>query len=153
MASSHGGIEMATLEAANIIATNIKEVDEVLKHFDHFHDDYVAGIEIKFENYKGLDENSASTGIKSADKTIILIINYYPYGKEHEQFVCVEFKGVKSFEMSSALQDYGPKAGPTWGIDSVLTQSEGIDIKWEFYWICGETKFIVVCTEIVFSTQ
>ncbi len=140
---------MPTLEVTNIKATNIAEVDEALKHFDHFHDDYVAGIEIKFENYKGLDENGEATGIGSADKTIILTINYYPYGKEHEQFVCVEFKGVKSFEISSALQDYGP----TWGIDSVLTQSEGIDIKWEFYWICGETKFIVVCTEIVFSTQ
>ena len=137
-------------------ATNVDKVDEALKHFNRFHDDYVAGIEIKFENYKGLNDDGASTGIKNADKTIILTVNTYPYEKEHKQFVQVEFKGIKSFEISSP-PDEGPKAGPTWGILDTLIMSvptpDGVDIKWEFYFICGDAKFLVVCSKIVFLNQ
>lgn len=137
--------------------TNIEEVDEALKHFNHFHDDHVAGIDIKFENYKALDDEGASTGIKNADKTIVLTVNTYPYRKEHNQFVQVEFKDVKSFEMLSPLEAHGPKEGPTWGTLDTLTMSEpvpnGTDIKWEFKFICGGTKFLVICSKIVFIKQ
>ncbi len=136
-------------------ATNIDEVDEALKHFNRFHDDYVAGIEIKFENYKALDEDSASIGIGSANKTIILIVNTYPYKKEHNKFVRVEFKDVKSFFITSPLQDDGPKAGPTWGISDTYTElvPDGIDINWEFSFICGRAKFSVTCSKIVISYE
>ena len=30
-------------------ATNIKEVDEALKHFNHFHDDHVAGLKLSLK--------------------------------------------------------------------------------------------------------
>ena len=137
--------------------TNIEEVDEVLKHFNDFHDDHVAGIEIKFENYKGLDAEGASTGIKNADKTIVLTVNTYPYSKEHKQLVHVEFKDVKSFEMLSPLEDHGPRKGPTWGTLDTRTWSEpvpdGSDIGWEFYFICGGTRFLVICSKIVFRKQ
>ena len=133
--------------------TNIEEVDEVLKHFNHFHDDHIAGIEIKFENYKALDADGASIGIKNADKTIVLTVNLTPYRKEHIQFVRVEFKDVKSFEMLSPLEDHGP----TWGTLNTRTWSEpvpdGSDIGWEFEFICGGTKFLVICSKIVFSEQ
>lgn len=43
-------------------ANNIDEVKEAVEHFNDFHDDYVAEIEIKFENYKALDNEGASTG-------------------------------------------------------------------------------------------
>ena len=138
-------------------ATTIKEVDEALKHFNDFHDDHVAGIEIKFENYKALDGEGASTGIKNADKTIVLTINTDPYRKEHEQLVQVEFKDVKSFEMLSPLEDHGRKSGPTWGTLDTLTMPEpvpnGSDIKWEFGFICGGTKFLVICSKIIFRKQ
>lgn len=138
-------------------ATTIKEVDKALKHFNHFHDDHVAGIEIKFENYKALDDEDASTGIKNADKTVVLTVNTYPYRKEHKQLVQVEFKDVKSFEILSPLEDHGPKAGPTWGTLDTLTMPEpvpnGTDIKWEFGFICGGTRFLVVCSKIIFCKQ
>jgi hypothetical protein len=138
-------------------ATNIDEVEEAVKRFNDFHDDYVAGIEIKFENYKGLNDDGVSTGIKNADKTIILTVNTYPYGKEHKQFVRVEFKNVKSFEIVSSVKDSGPKAGPTWGILDTLILPDGNDIKWEFGFICGDTngdtKFLVICSKIVFHKQ
>ena len=137
--------------------TNIEEVDEVLKHFNHFHDDHVAGIEIKFENYKAIDEAGESTGIRNADKTIILTVNTYPYRKDHNQLVHVEFKDVKSFEMLSPLEDSGPKSGPTWGTLNTYTAHEpvpdGSDIEWEFEFICGGTKFLVICSKIVFRKQ
>jgi len=137
--------------------TNIEEVDEVLKHFNHFHDDHVAGIDIKFENYKALDDEGASTGIKNADKTIVLTVNTYPYRKEHKQFVQVEFKDVKSFEMLSPLEDHGRKSGPTWGTLNTYTAPEpvpdGTDIQWEFEFICGGTKFSVICSKIIFRKQ
>ena len=138
-------------------ATTIKEVDEVLKHFNHFHDDHVAGIEIKFENYKALDGEGASTGIRKADKTVVLTVNTYPYRKEHKQLVQVEFKEVKSFEILSPLEDHSPKGGPTWGTLDTLTRPEvvpdGTDIKWEFRFICGGTRFLVVCSKIAFLKQ
>lgn len=133
---------------------NIEEVNEAVEHFNHFHDDYVAGIEIKFENYKSLDDEGASTAIRNADKTIILTVNTYPYKKEHEQFVIVAFEDVKSFEISSP-QDEGPKAGPTWGIlDTIIRPApNGIDIKWKFVFICGDANFSVICAKIVFHEQ
>ena len=137
--------------------TNIKEVDEALKHFNHFHDDHVAGIEIKFENYKALNDDDASTGIRNADKTVILTVNTHPYREEHKQLVQVEFKDVKSFEILSPLEDHGPKAGPTWGTLDTLTMPEpvpdGSHIKWEFGFICGGTKFLVICSKIAFLKQ
>ncbi len=138
-------------------ATTIEEVDEALKHFNHFHDDHVAEIEIKFENYKALNDDGASTGIRHADKTIVLTVNTAPYRKEHIQSVQVEFKEVKSFEMLSPLEDHGPKAGPTWGTLNTYTMHEpipdGSDIKWELEFICGGTKFLVICSKIVFLKQ
>lgn len=134
--------------------TNIEEVDEVLKHFNHFHDDHVAGIEIKFENYKALNEDGESTGIRNADKTIVLTVNTYPYRKEHKQLVQVEFKDVKSFEILSPLED---QFGPTWGTLNTYTalepEPDGTDIQWEFEFICGGTKFSVICSRIVFRKQ
>ena len=131
--------------------TNIDELDEVLSHFNHFHDDYVAGIEIKFENYKALDADGKSTGIGSADKTIILTVNTYPYGKKHDQLVQVEFQDVKSFEIKSQFED----TGPTWGTLNTHTRPGPGEsgIKWEFLFICGGTEFIVVCDKIVFLKQ
>ncbi len=138
-------------------ATIIEEVDEALKYFNHFHDDHVARIEIKFENYKTLDDKHASTGIKNADKTIVLTVNTYPYGKEHKQLIQVEFKDVKSFEMLSPLEDHGRKSGPTWGTLNTHTMPhpipDGSDIKWEFEFICGGTKFLVICSKIVFRKR
>ena len=137
--------------------TNIEEVDEMLKHFNHFHDDHVAGIEIKFENYKGMNEEGESTGIRNADKAIILTVNTHPYRKEHNQRVHVEFKEVKSFEMLSPLADHGPREGPTWGTLNTYTMPvplpDGTDIKWEFEFICGGTKFLVICSKIIFHKQ
>ena len=94
-------------------ATNVEECDEAVARFCRFHDDYVARIEIKFENYKGLNEEGASTGIGDADKTVMLTINTLPYGTEHERLVSVEFKEVQSLEISSL-----PEGGPMWGITS-----------------------------------
>lgn len=136
-------------------ATNIKEVEKVLKHFNSFHDDYVAGIEIKFEDYKALDRDGASIGIGSANKTIILIVNTAPYEKEHNKFVRVEFKDVKSFFISSPLHNDGPKAGPTWGISDTYIEPvpDSVDIDWEFSFICGWAKFSIICSKIVISHE
>ena len=133
--------------------SNIDEVEEELKRFNDFHDDCITEIEIKFENYKDLDEDGASTGIRNADKTIILTVNTYPYGKEHKQFVQVEFKEVKAFEIFSSAQDSGPEAGPTWEISHTLIEFDGVDIEWEFGFICGDAKFLVICSKIVFLKQ
>jgi len=62
-------------------AENIEEVAEAVGHFNHFHDDYVAEIGIKLDNYKSLNNDGASIGIKNADKTIILTVNTCPYKK------------------------------------------------------------------------
>ena len=131
-------------------AENIEEVVKAVEHFNRFHDDYVAEIEIKFDNYKDLNDNGASTGIKNADKKIILTVNTCPYRKEHEKLVRVAFEDVKSFEISSP-QDKGPKAGPTWGILDTITMPapNGIGINWKFVFICGDAKFSVICSKIV----
>lgn len=137
-----------------IETTNADEADEALLRFNRFHDGYVEGIEIKFENYKGFNDEGASTGIGNSDKTIILSVNPYPYGKEHDKVVKVEFKDVKSFEIISDM-DEGPKAGPTWGICQALAMHDpipdGKDIFWDFYFLCGETKYEVTCSKIVFE--
>lgn len=129
-------------------ANNIDEVKEAVEHFNDFHDDYVAEIEIKFENYKALDNEGASTGITSADKTVVLTVNTYPYRKEHEQYVQVEFKDVISFEIVSTAED----TGPTWGtLDTYVWDApDGDNIRWEFQFICGDSIFIVICSKIVF---
>ena len=132
-------------------AIDFKGVDAAVARFRSFHDDYVAGIEIKFENYKGLDDDGASTGIGDADKTIILTINTLPYGTDHEQLVRVEFKGVQSFEISSPQDD-----GPTWGIFETRVAPDDDDelyIKWEFDFVCGNAKFLVICSKIVIFGQ
>lgn len=131
----------------------IDEVDEVRKYFNRFrdeinlfHDDSVAGIEINFENYRSFNDDGRST-VGSADKTIILTVDTYPYGKEHNQFVNVEFKDVKSFEICSRSE-----TGPTWEISHTLISDndDGSGIEWEFGFICGGTKFLVICSKIVF---
>ena len=130
-------------------AANIEEVDDIVKYFSDFHDDYVAGIEIKFENYKALNEDGESIGIQNVDKTIILTVNTYPYKKEHNKLIQVEFKDVKSYEISSERDD-GPKAGPVWGISEAMIDSDGDDIQWEFYFLVGGAKFTVICSKIAF---
>ena len=128
-------------------ATNIDEVEKALKHFNSFHDDYVAGIEIKFENYKAMDDEGSSTGIGDADKTVILTVNTYPYGKEHNQLVRVEFKDVKTFEILSE-EDSGPK----WGILGVHCVDKGDNFVWDFGFVCTGSRYVVTCSKIVFST-
>ena len=134
---------------ARFEASNAEEADKAVARFNSFHDDYVAGIEIKFENYKGLDEEGASTGIGDADKTVILTINTYPYGTEHERFVSVEFKDVQSLEISSL-----PGGGPMWGITTTrLASTDDELIEWEFYPICSGARFSVICSKIVIIGQ
>lgn len=128
-------------------ATNIEEVDAALKHFNHFHDDYVAGIEIKFENYKAINDEGRSTGIGDADKTIILTVNTHPYGKEHNQLIHVEFKDVKTFKILSAED-----SGPIWGILGVHCVDKGDNFVWDFEFVCTGSRYIVTCSEIVFSS-
>jgi len=127
--------------------TNIDEVQEVLKqHFNGFHDDYVAGIEITFENYKRINEDGESIGIRDADKTVILTVNTKPYGKQHKRFVRVEFQNVKSFEILSSAED----SGPNWGILDTVILDDGLDMKWYFDFIWGGSEFIVTCSKIIF---
>ena len=133
--------------------TTIDEVNEARQYFNRFrdeinlfHDYYVAGIEIKFENYRSLNDDGRSTTIGSADKTIILTVDTYPYGKEDNQYVKVEFKGVKSFEIFSS-----PETGPTWAIShTLISDDDGIGLEWEFGFICGDAKFLVICSKLVF---
>ena len=75
---------------------NVDEADEALERLNRFHDGYVAGIEIKFENYRDMSKGRLS-GIGNADKTIILTVDNYPIN----QFVKVEFIDVTSFEIIS----------------------------------------------------
>ncbi len=137
-----------------IETTNADEADEALLRFNRFHDGYVEGIEIKFENYKGFNDEGASTGIRNSEKTIVLSVNPYPYGKEHDKIVKVEFKDVRSFEIISEL-DEGPKAGPTWGICQALTmeadEPNENEIFWDFYFLCDKAKYEVTCSKIVFE--
>jgi hypothetical protein len=138
-------------------ADNVKDAVELIERFYSFHDDYVAGIEIRFEDYKGLNGEGKSTGIRDARKTVILTVNTYPYGKNHEHFVKVEFKEVKSFEISSPPLSSG-SGGPIWGIFSTAILPEGDDMKWEFDFICGDAEygganFSVVCSRIVLTSD
>ena len=137
-----------------IEAKNANEANLALKRFNDFHDGYVENIEIKFENYKGLNDNGESTGIRNADKTIILTVNPYPYGKEHDKLVKVEFIDVKSFEMINDYHD-GPLDGPTWGISQALTleapEPNEDQIFWDFYFLCAKAKYEVICSKIYFS--
>ncbi len=136
-----------------IETTNDDEASEALERFNRFHDGYVESIEIKFENYKGLNDEGASSGIGNADKTIILTVNPYPYGKEHNQLVQVEFIDVKSFEIINEYHS-GGSAGPTWGISEALTMSAPAphenEIFWDFYFLCDKAKYEVTCSNIVF---
>lgn len=129
--------------------TDVKEVDDIVKYFCDFHDDYVAGIEIKLKNYKALNDEGESIGIQNANQTIILTVNTYPYKKEHNKFIQIEFIDVKSYEIISEKDD-GPKAGPKWGISETVVDSDGDDIQWEFYFLVGGAKFEVTCSKIVF---
>ncbi len=136
-----------------IETNNEDEADEALLHFNRFHDGYVESIEIKFENYKAINEIGASTGIGNADKTIILTVNPYPYGQEHNRLVQVEFSGVKSFEIINEYYN-GKPAGPSWGICQALAMSapEPIEneIFWDFYFLCEDSKYEVICSKIAF---
>jgi len=128
--------------------TNSDEVEEVLEqHFAHFHDDYVAGIEITFENYKRINEDGESTGIGGADRTVVLTVNTSPYGKQHDQFVRVEFQNVKSFEILSSEDD---SHGPNWGIFTTVLSHDGDDMNWDFAFLGRGPKFIVTCSKIIF---
>ena len=134
-------------------AANADEANEAVEHFYRFHDDYVAGIEVKFENYKALNDRGESTGIGDACKTIILTVNTRPYGKEHNRLVRVEFRGVKSFKNS-----WPGGSGPMWGIGTTHIRSDGADVGWEFDFICGDEKlgsaeFSVVCSNIVLTSN
>lgn len=132
---------------------NIDEIDQVLKYFNHFHDGYVEGIEIKFENYKSIDDNGVANGIGKADMTIILTVNAYPYGKDHNQLVQVEFKDIKSSEIISERH----KSGPEWGIFEVLTKSASKphedEVYWDFAFLGDKARYEVTCSKIVFTNM
>lgn len=137
-------------------AHDIEEAKKAIGHFHKFHDDYVAGIEIKFDNYKGMNDEGESKGIGDAKKTVILTINTSPYGKEHDQLVKVEFIDVKSFEITSPPLSSEP-GGPMWGIFTTDIYFTGDDMKWEFDFICGDAKFgsaffSVVCHKIILTS-
>ena len=133
---------------------NIDEVDKALEYFKNFHDGYVEGIEIKFENYKSFKDNGVANGIGGAEITIILTVNAYPYGKDHNQLVVVEFIDVKSFEIITERDD-GNFRGPEWGIGQALTSPipppDGKEIFWDFYFLCDKAKYEVTCSKLVFT--
>jgi hypothetical protein len=129
-------------------ANNSKESNEALEHYAQFHDDYVAGIEIKFDNYKPL--NGESTGIRGASMAIILSVNTRPYGKDHEQIVKVEFKDVRSFDIS-APSDGGE--GNWWGIMDIRSSEEGDCIKFDMEFIAGDARFAVVFSKMIITSD
>jgi hypothetical protein len=130
--------------ACNIETYSAEETNKALEHFDQFHDDYVAGIEVRFENYKALNDRGESTGIGDAQKTIILLINTNPYGREHDRIIYMKLMGVRYFDIST------PEGmGNMWGINQILALPEGDDIKIDIYFIGGNAKFIVVCSKIL----
>ena len=122
---------------------SIDEINEMFEKFAYFHDDYFAGIEIKFEDYKAINDDGESTGITSANKTVILLINVIPYGKNHNRIVRMELKGVKSFEVSAPNDK-----GNWWGIGQILPRSEGDNIKLDMDFIGDEAKLEIVCPSI-----
>ncbi len=132
---------------------NIEEVNQALKYFNSFHDGYVEGFEVKFENYKSIDENGIGNGIGSADMTIILTVNAYPYGKEHNQLVQVEFIDVKSYEIISERHERFPQ----WGIFEAITDSASKpyedEISWDFALLGDKATFKVTCAKIVFTNM
>ncbi len=130
---------------------NIDEVDQALKYFNQFHDGYVEGIDIRFENYKSINDNGVANGIGRADMTIILTVNAFPYGKDHDQLVRVEFIDVKSFEIISERDD-SKHGGPDWGIGQALAMPapHENEIFWDFYFLCDKAKYEVTCSKIVF---
>lgn len=133
---------------------NKDEIDRALHYFRSFHDGYVEGIEIKFENYKGMSEDGKSTGIRKADMTIVLTVNVYPYGKDHNQLAKVEFIDVKSFEIIHE-RDEREFGGPDWGISNAFTASAPEpyedDVFWDFYFLCEHAKYEVTCSKLVFT--
>lgn len=133
---------------------NIDEIENALNYFNSFHDGYVEGIEIKFENYKGFKNNGQASGIGKADMSILLTVNAYPYGKDHNQLVQVEFMDVKSFEIIHERNTSGFE-GPDWGIGNALTMSapkpHEQDIFWDFYFLCENAKYEVTCSKLVFT--
>lgn len=130
---------------------NIEEVKQALKYFNSFHDGYVEAFEVKFENYKTIDENGIGNGIGSADMTIILTVNAYPYGKEHNQLVQVDFIDVKSYEIISERHECFPQ----WGIFEAITRSATEpyedEISWDFAFLCDKATFKVTCSKIAFT--
>jgi len=125
------------------IMQKIGEVNEMFEKFAYFHDDYFAGIEIKFGDYKAINDNGESTGIRYANKTIILFVNTNPYGKEHDRIVRIELMDVKSFEISTP-----DGKGNWWAIGEMLPMSEGDNISLDTYFIAGGAKLKVVCSGI-----
>ncbi|MEK7399787.1 MAG: hypothetical protein AAB116_22835 [Candidatus Poribacteria bacterium] len=125
------------------IMQNVDEVNEMFEKFAHFHDDYFAGIEIKFEDYKAINDSGESKGIRSANKTVILFVNVIPYGKDHNRIVRIELKGVKSFDISAP----GDK-GDWWGIGEILPRSENDNIKLDIDFIADEAKLAAICSSM-----
>jgi hypothetical protein len=126
------------------IMQNIDEVNEIFEKFAQFHDDYFAGIEIKFDDYKGINDNGESTGILAeSNKTVILYVNTIPYGKDHNRIVRIELKDVKSFDISTPNSE-----GNMWGILQILPRSEGNNLRLDVDFIAGEPKLAVVCSSI-----
>ena len=130
---------------------NIEEVDATLKYFNDFHDGYVESFEVKFENYKSIDENGIGNGIGEADMRITLIVNAFPYGKEHNQLVKVEFIDVKSYEIISERHERFPMWGISQAITSAAPEPYEDDIFWDFYFLGDKATFNVICSRIVFT--
>ena len=129
-------------------ASNSKESNEALEHYFQFHDDYVAGIEIKFDDYKALNDKGESTGIRGANMAIILSVNTRPYGKDHERIVKVEFKDVRSFDISAPSGE-----GNWWGIMDNFTSEEGDCIKFDMEFIAGDARFAVVFSKMIITSD
>ena len=126
-------------------ANNSDELDIALQHYNHFHDNYVAEIDIKFDNYRTFNEDGRSM-IGDAKKTIILTMDTYYYGIKNKKFVCVEFQDVKTFEIISSEEP-----GPKWGVLNVYSEDRDTDIFWDFEPICTGSRYIVLCDKIIFS--
>ena len=130
---------------------NLDEVKQALKFFNSFHDGYVEKIQIKFENYKSIDEKGEAGGIGNADMSINLTVNAYPYGKEHNQVVEVEFMDVNSYEIVSERSE----SFPSWGIfeATVRTAPEPFEdeLFWDFALLGDKATFEVTCSKVVFT--
>ncbi|MCG9128884.1 hypothetical protein JT359_14940 [Candidatus Poribacteria bacterium] len=126
-------------------SNNSDELEIALQHYNHFHDNYVAGIDIKFDNYRTFKEDGKSM-IGDAEKTIILTMDTYYYGKKDKRYVCVEFQDVKTFEIISSEEP-----GPKWGVLGVYYDDRDTDIFWDFEPVCTGSRYIVLCDKIIFS--